>query len=309
MILMSSGVAAVAAGAALDVGIKSLGLVDLGLGGEHHVGGARRELAPGLRRAGLRHHRPALRRAGDVERSLDLEVLADVVEEVDLVAVHVDAALLVAQQAAVFPAVPQADHDLVEFGGALVALGVRQMLVEAEILRLVLDLRRHQVPAGAAAADMVDRGEAAGDVVGLVVGRGRRRDEADPAGHHGECGKRCRRLELDGARELGARAFAPRQGAAAGHAHRVLEEDRVELGCFRHLGDVGVFLEIHVGRRHRIGMTPARQMVAGHAEEAAEAELLATAHDCHPKRRETCWGRATPVARHGLPDRGPLARS
>ena len=207
-------------------------------------------------------------------------MLADVVEEVDLVAVHVDAALLVAQQAAIFPAVPQADHDLVELGGALVALGMRHVLVEAKILGLVLDLRGHQVPARAAAADMVDRHEAAGDVVGLVVGRGRGRDQADPARHHGQRGERRRRLELDGAREFGAGALAACQGPAAGHAHRVLEEDRVELGGFRHLGDVGVLLEVHIGRGDRIGMTPAGQVIAGHAEEAAKTELttLVTGH-------------------------------
>ena len=118
---------------------------------------------------------------------------------------------------------------------------------------------------------MVDRGEAPGDVVGLVVGRGRGRDQADAARHHRQGRQRSRRLELDGARELGAGALAARQRAAAGHADRVLEEDRVELGFFRDLGDVGVFLEIHVGRRDRIGMPPARQMVARHAEEAAQS--------------------------------------
>ena len=194
------------------------------------------------------------------------------VEEMDLVAVHVDAALLVAQQAAVLPRVPQAGYDLVEFLGALVAFAMRHVLVEAEILRLVLDLRGDQVPAGAAVADMVDRHEAAGDVVGLVVGRGRRRHEADALGHHGERRQRRRRLELHGARELGARPLAARQLPAARHADRVLEEDAVELRRFGHLGDVGVALEVHVIGRLGVGMAPAGEMVARHAEEAAEAK-------------------------------------
>jgi hypothetical protein len=147
-----------------------------------------------------------------------------------------------------------------------------QVLVEAEILRLVLDLRGHQVPAGAATADMVDRHEAAGDVVGLVVGRGRRRHQTDPLGHHGERCEGCRRLELDGARELGAGALAACQGAAARDADRVLEEDAVELGGFRHLGDVGVLLEIHVRRGDRVGMAPAGEVIARHAEETAESQ-------------------------------------
>jgi hypothetical protein len=149
---------------------------------------------------------------------------------------------------------------------------MRHVLVEAEILRLVLDLRGHQVPAGAAAADVVDRHEAAGDVVGLVVGRGRRRHEADPLGHHGERRQRRRRLELDRARELGPRPLAARQLPAAGDADRVLEKDAVELRRLGDLGDVGVALEVHVVGRDRVGMAPAREMVARHAEEAAESQ-------------------------------------
>jgi hypothetical protein len=44
---------------------------------------------------------------------------------------------------------------------------------------------------------------------------------------------------------------------------------------------VGVLLKVHVRCRDRIGMAPARQMVARHAEEAAETELSASGHGRH----------------------------
>ena len=103
------------------------------LRGEHHVGGAGGELHADVGRAGLRHHRPALRRARDVERPAHVEVLPLVIEDVHLVVVEPDAAFLVAQEGVVLPAVPQADHDVVELRGAVVADAVLEMLVAAEI--------------------------------------------------------------------------------------------------------------------------------------------------------------------------------
>ena len=59
---------------------------------------------------------------------------------------------LVAQQRIILEAVPQPLHHLDEFGGALVALRVAVVLVEAEVVRLVLGGRGDDVPAGAAVA-------------------------------------------------------------------------------------------------------------------------------------------------------------
>jgi hypothetical protein len=56
------------------------------------------------------------------------------------------------------------------------------VLVAAEILRLFLHARGDQVPAGAAAADMVEGSELARHVERLVVAGARGGDEADAAG-------------------------------------------------------------------------------------------------------------------------------
>ena len=83
-------------------------------------------------------------------------------------------ALDVADEGVVGAAVPQTGDDIVELARAAIALVVLDMLVEAEIERGVRIGGGDDVPAGAAAADMVERGEAARDVIGLVEGGGGR---------------------------------------------------------------------------------------------------------------------------------------
>src|SRR6185312_1471037 len=121
---------------------------------------------------------------------------------------------------------------------------------------------------------------------GLVVGRGRGRDEADALPIYGERRQRRGRLELDRSRELRPCPLAARQLAAARHADRVLEEDAVELRRLGDLRDVGIALEVHVVGRDGVGMPPPGEMVARDREEAAETEHAL-------------------VHGHALPDRGP----
>ena len=158
-------------GAAADVLAERPTFRHVGLQGEDHIGRARRELASGFGRSGLEDHRPALRAAAHGERPANLEELPLVLEEMHLRDVEIDAFLLVAEDRAVLPGIPQAGHDIDEFGGPLIARVVLDMRLEAEILRLVLIERGHEIPAGAAVADEVDRGEPARDIIGLVVGR------------------------------------------------------------------------------------------------------------------------------------------
>ena len=103
-----------------------------------------------------------------------------------LVGVEVDAALDVAHEGVVGPAVPQAGDDVVELARAAVALAVLHVLVEAEIQRRVRIGGGDDVPAGAPAADVVERGEPAGDVVGRVEGRGGGGDQPDALGDGGQ---------------------------------------------------------------------------------------------------------------------------
>ena len=67
------------------------------------------------------------------------------------------------------------------------------MLAVAEVQRIARIGRGHEVPARAAAADVIERGEAPRDVERLVVGRGGGGDEPDVPRHH-----RQRRQQRDG---------------------------------------------------------------------------------------------------------------
>jgi len=143
------------------------------------------------------------------------------------------------------------------------------MLVAAEVPGVLDILRRHQVPARPATAQMIERGELAGDGERLLVAGRRRRHQADAAGvlrHRGEQGHR-----LEHRRPVGW-AVGGEQGRLVhlAHAVAVSQEHQVELaalGDLRHLDHAG---ELHGGRRKRIPVPPAGKMPAQRA--AGEAE-------------------------------------
>src|SRR3954447_25703392 len=100
----------------------------------------------------------ALRRARNVERAAHLEVLALVIEWMQLRRIEELPARLGAHEGVVIPAIPKRGDDLGEFVGALVALGMAVVSVPVEVQRV----RRHaggdEIPAGTAAADVIERG-------------------------------------------------------------------------------------------------------------------------------------------------------
>ena len=216
------GVAAEPAGAVLQVGVELLRVGQRLLRGEHRFGVPGGELAAVVGRTGLHEQRPSLRRARDVERPADPEVLPGEVHRVDPGRVGVDTRGLVADLGTVLPAVPQPDGHVDELGRAPVALPVAGGVVKTEVLRGRLGRGRDDVPAGPAAADVIERGEPAGEVVRVVVGGGRGGDQPDPAGHPGQRG------EQDGRLERAARTVfrvAPQRRAVG-------QEDRVEGAAF-----------------------------------------------------------------------------
>jgi hypothetical protein len=111
------------------------------------------------------------------------------------------------------------------------------VLVAAEILGILDILRGDEVPAGAAATQVIQRGELAGDNEGFFVAGGRRRHEADPAGVLGNGGKQRHRLEHRGS--VG-RAVGGEQGGLVHLAHTIAvgqehHVDAAALGDLRHL--------------------------------------------------------------------------
>ncbi|MCX5396677.1 hypothetical protein OHA55_06675 [Streptomyces sp. NBC_00102] len=145
--------------------------------------------------AGLHDDGPPLGRPGRVERSGDPEVLARVVDGVDLRRVDVPAPLAVLDDRVVLPAVPELLDGRDELVGPAVAGGVFGEGVLAEVPRGRRDGAGHHVPAEAAAADPVQRRGLAGDDEGVGV-RGRDAAyQADPAGADGQCGQQGEWLE------------------------------------------------------------------------------------------------------------------
>ena len=92
------------------------------------------------------------------------------VERVHAVGIEIDARLDVPNERVLGETVPEAGYDIVELARAAIALVVVQVVVLAEVERGVRVGRRHDVPAGAASADMVERREAARGIGPVIAG-------------------------------------------------------------------------------------------------------------------------------------------
>ena len=88
---------------------------------------------------------------------------------------------------------------------------MRGMLFEAVVERIVLVVRGDEIPAGAATADLVERGELARQRIGFVEGGGGGGDEAEMFGDRGERRQDGHRLEFDHLAHSATRLGRPRQ--------------------------------------------------------------------------------------------------
>ena len=183
----------------------------------------------------------ALRRARRVKRAGDLEVFALVAERLDLGRIEKASRRLVLGKGVVGPGIPEPFHDIGEFVGALVARVAGDVFAVVEVQRVEGVGCRDQVPTGATAADVVERGEAPRDMKRLVIGRGGGGDESDMLCHHGQRGQE--RDGLEHPRPVGRRGGGEKiRLVHIAHAVAVGEEEEVHLAG---LGDLG--------EAHRIG--------------------------------------------------------
>ena len=119
----------------LQIGVELLRGRLLHVRGEHRLGVPRGEPAPDVGRSGLHQHRPALRRARQVQRPGHLVVFALVVDRPDAVGLGVAPAGAVVEHGVLGPAVPQRldhGHELFALG---VAVGVADLPAAAEVAR------------------------------------------------------------------------------------------------------------------------------------------------------------------------------
>ena len=180
------------------------------------------------------------------KRAAHLEIFPLVVEHMHLLGVEIDAAVDVTDEGVVGETVPQPGDHVVELARPVVALVMLHLLVEAEIQRRVGVRGGDDVPAGAAAAEMVERGEAPGDVIGRVEsGRGGG-DEADMLGRARE--RREERERLEGGHRVAALQGLDRH---VEHRQMVGHEEGVELARLQLLRQALQQREVEVRVRRR----------------------------------------------------------
>ena len=153
------------------------------------------------------------------------------------------------------------------------SVSVVEMAVPAEIPRLVLDLRGDQIPTRAPAADMVDRREPARDIVRLVIGRGRCRDQADMRRHRRQPRDQPDRFQNDLAPCRRPERAAAVQPAAAADRAGVLQEDRVQLAALGGAGHFDIVPENACRCWFRVRMPPARAVRSGSVKKCAKMQL------------------------------------
>ena len=206
--------------------------------------------------------------ARDIEGPANFQELALVVERVHAVGIEIDSRPDVADERVVGETVPEAGHHIVELARAAVPLVVVEMILEAEIESSVRIGRGHDVPAGAASADMVERSEAAGDVIGLVEGGGGGRDQSDAFGHAGKSGQQGQGLERGD-----RRASSQGLDRHVEHGEMVGHEERVELSALERPREALEMLKVEIRVRVGARIAPPARMDSHRAHEGAEAQL------------------------------------
>jgi hypothetical protein len=155
----------------LHIPIEGAGFIDRAAAPEDDFGGFGGKLPAGLGGAGLDDDRPALDRPRNVQRATHRQILTLMAKDVHLLRIEEDAARLVVPPRIVCPAIPKTGDDSLELARPPVAFIMLDMLGQPEIGRRIGIGGGDDIPSGAAIADVVERGEPAGEMVGFVEGR------------------------------------------------------------------------------------------------------------------------------------------
>jgi hypothetical protein len=194
----------------------------------------------------------ALRRARRVQGPAAAEVLAVVVDRMDLGAVGELVVLRVEHHGVGLPRLPQPGHDVGELVGDVVALVVRIMLVAAVVLRRPVVAAGDAVPADPAFRHMVERIDQPGQQVGRVFANRQRWHQPEMLRLLRQVGHQHRRIEL------GRRGSVLQVGVVAalvgvGHVRGILDDHVVEAGPLHAFGEVD----------EQVGHHPAVEIGAG----------------------------------------------
>lgn len=155
----------------------------------------------------------------------------------------------IGEHGTVLPTVPQPDDDLDEFFRAPVAILMRRQIGEAEVARRSVVLGGDDIPCRTTAADMVQRREAPGNMIGVIErGRGGR-DKPDMFRYPRQRSEQDRGIKRVPWPECGG-FIKPRL---------IGKENRIEGAALRSAGNVET---LRYQRRHRDCFAAARRHYA-----------------------------------------------
>ncbi len=140
---------------------------------------------------------------------------------------------------------------------------MHRMLLQPEVLGCARIAGGDDVPAGPAAAEVVEGREQAGDVVGLRIGGGGRADEADPVRRRRDRRKPGERLQ-------------PKAAGVAdvvGQRRAVGEEDSVELRGLRPPRELLVVADVEDPFGRGVLVPPTGHVMAGGIDEQVQVDL------------------------------------
>lgn len=177
-------------------------------------------------------------------------MFAAMVGVVQLRRIEEHAGLLVPYERVVLEAFPEFADNVDMLGGAAISVGMRKLRVAIEVLRRQVARRGHDIPAGAALRDQVQRGELAGSRIGLFVGGRGRGDKAEMGGEGRKGGEQRHRFE---AGDAGIAAFAC---STETDSQSVGQEIGIEEPALCRQGETFVKLETGRAVGRLVGMPP-----------------------------------------------------
>ncbi len=190
------------------------------------------------------------------------------IEHVHLGRIEKKPGLDIAREGVVGEGIPEAGDHVIEFARAAIALGMFHVIFQSEIARRIRIGGGNDIPPRATAADMVERGKAAGDVIGFVE-RGRSGgDQADMFG-----GARQRRQQRKWFERGHGVAALQRRDRHIQHGQMVGHEERVEFAGFKLPDQPPEMVKIEISVRPCPGIAPCPCMDADGPHECTEPQL------------------------------------
>src|SRR5882724_106811 len=124
--------------ALLEVAIERLRRRERAARSENNFGELGSEITAGVGRSRLDDDRPSLRRPFNVESALHGEILALVVQRMELLRQEAQARVLVVDKRVILPCIPERLDNLDEFAGLRVTIRMRRQAIEPKIARGVI---------------------------------------------------------------------------------------------------------------------------------------------------------------------------